>query len=344
LKFNDEISEGGGLMLEISEKVKESLKSTNQQLRKKYSTKDSLDIKNLRKIIQEELNELVKLAKMSEQNSQEWLANKTIVGVDGSVNKIGGNYPHHIYLLQALAKSITKEDVLESELFCPLLKASRKEINNFIKEQQKKGIKIHAQESATKIKISKLAELELEVALKAIGKWHPKLIMLDGSLIRYRIESEDKWKDLKEMAIKEEVLLLGVIEEIGTREVGKRLVENLGELDYYDRELLFGVLDVGEMLELEFKSGFKTAFLRSSRDPQVIGIDVLKEQQQDLKKMADLVYTLTPIDGRGIPLWLDIVDNEVRISDKMMESLVETYLDPDLKRRLFYSKRNDRIY
>jgi hypothetical protein len=96
--------------------------------------------------------------------------------------------------------------------------------------------------------------------------------------------------------------------------------------------------------EIDFKPNLQTAFLRSARDPGVIGLDILKEQQTNLKQLANLVYTLTPEDSRGIPIWLDIVDEQVKITNKMMEALVDSYLDPKLKQRLFYSKRNERIY
>lgn len=343
-------------MLEISDKLKSSLVDTNQKLRVEYSIADDLDNVNFRKIIQAEFGEFIKLKKLTETALQQWLGNQVIVGVDGSVNTLGSNFPHYISLLQALAKSTARKDISNAELFCPLLSSTQEQINDFIQARKRQGIRVNEQEAASKIRSSKLAELELSVALKAIKNWASKLIILDGSLIRYRIEAENKWKELKEAAIKEEVLLVGVIEEIGTQEIGKHLAkinkglegineENKDKLKtFYDRELLFGILKEGEMLEMEFKSGFKTAFLRSSRDPQVIGIDVLKEQQDSLQKMADLVYTLTPQNGRGIPLWLDIVDEEVRISDEMIENLIETYLDTDLKRKLFYSKRNERIY
>ncbi|ADL11603.1 DNA double-strand break repair nuclease NurA [Acetohalobium arabaticum] len=330
-------------MLEVSAKLKEDLTNANQELQQKYSKKSGLNKQDLRAKIKQKLSGIIKLNQMSEDSLEAWTDNRVIVGVDGSVNKLGSNYPHYLCLLQALAKSTAKEDIIETELFCPLVSSSKEEINKFILDQQQQGnTGISKQYAANKIKISKLAELELEVALQAIKEWQPKLIMLDGSLIRYRIEAEEKWSELKETAISQEILLVGVIEEIGTQEVGKEVDEELAE--FYDRELLFGVLNRGEMLTLEFKRSLKTVFLRTSRDPQVIGLDILEEQQSELQNMAELIYTLTPEDSRGIPIWLDVVDHEVRISDKMMESLIDAYLDSSLKKRLFASKREERVY
>ena len=84
--------------------------------------------------------------------------------------------------------------------------------------------------------------------------------------------------------------------------------------------------------------------MRLSRDPHPIALDRLKEQQEHLYDTACLLYSLTSKDGRGIPLWLDIVDREVRITDRMMESLVDCYIDEDLRYRLLRAKRENRGY
>ncbi|MDD4570385.1 MAG: DNA double-strand break repair nuclease NurA, partial [Tepidanaerobacteraceae bacterium] len=99
-----------------------------------------------------------------------------------------------------------------------------------------------------------------------------------------------------------------------------------------DWEILFGLLEVGEILEIApglFKEGFRTCFMRASVDPKPIGIDLLEEQQGYLNEVVDLVFTLTPRDGRGIPLWLDIIDKNVRITDAVMKGLLSTYLGED---------------
>ncbi|MGM0471053.1 MAG: DNA double-strand break repair nuclease NurA [Bacillota bacterium] len=329
-------------MLEISDELKTSLVNVNQELKEKYSTEQIRDKKSLRARIETELKEFVQLNQMSQSRLNQWIADQVIVGVDGSLNKVGGNYPHYLFLLQALAKNTSKEDITATDLFCPLVSCSQAEIEELIDHHQQNQQQINEQYAANKIKTSKLAALELEVARKAIKKWQPKLIMLDGSLIRYRIEAEDDWEELRQLAIAEEVLLVGVIEEIGTDEVGKLIADELA--GFYDRELLFGILEYGEMLPLSFKRDLMTSFLRTSRDPQVIGLDTLPEQKDSLQEVAEVIFTLTPEDGRGIPLWLDIVDGEVRITDKMMQGLMDTYIDSDLQRQLFATKRDERIY
>ncbi len=74
----------------------------------------------------------------------------------------------------------------------------------------------------------------------------------------------------------------------------------------------------------------------------VIGIDIIESQSQKLEEMARLVLTLTPENSRGVPLWLDIVDKEVKISDDMMKALMERYLERGIYERYFVSERDKR--
>ena len=77
-----------------------------------------------------------------------------------------------------------------------------------------------------------------------------------------------------------------------------------------------------------FKEGFHLFYEVLNR-PKPIGIDLMEEQQVYLNQVGNLILTLTPRDGRGIPLWLDIIDKNVRISDTVMKGLLSTYLGAD---------------
>ncbi|MFY9213178.1 MAG: single-stranded DNA endonuclease, partial [Tissierellaceae bacterium] len=88
--------------------------------------------------------------------------------------------------------------------------------------------------------------------------------------------------------------------------------------------------------------GYASVFLRSSLAPSVIGMDIIDSQREHIQEMARLVFTLTPENSRGVPLWLDIVDKEVLISDDIMRSMMEEYLDRDLYERFFVSERDKR--
>ncbi len=73
---------------------------------------------------------------------------------------------------------------------------------------------------------------------------------MDGGLIRYNIYAHDKWIELKERCEKEGIILVGVIKDIKTSIIGdtmKDLNPNIEEC-FYDRELLFGQLDYGEII------------------------------------------------------------------------------------------------
>ncbi|MGM0370636.1 MAG: DNA double-strand break repair nuclease NurA [Bacillota bacterium] len=336
-------------MLEITSNLKESLQECNQQLREKYNYKSEISEARLRELITKQLGTFNLLAKLEQDDLKTWTESGSIIGVDGSVNTMGKVFPHYLTLLQALAKNTVKseEEIVSHEVFSPLIESDKEKI---FKKLNKEGAdKDNAQEVAGKIRTSLLAALEVEVAKKSIRKWQPKLIIMDGSLSRYKFQAEESWEQLVELAIREEVLLVGVIEEIATHKISETLKNHLPSKmhNIYDRELLFGLLELGEMLTIEdinLTQGFKKSFLRSARDPGVIGLDMIEEQQSALDFVAQVVYTLTPQDGRGIPIWLDIVDNEVRISNKMMDGLVDNYLDPDLKQKLFHSKRSDRVY
>ncbi len=334
-------------MSEVRPKLKDLLKRCNRRLKEKYDGQGNFGRDRLRKEIKRGVGEFRSLNKLSQSRLKKFTLNRPMVGVDGSVNTLGKLYPHYIVLLQGLAKSTLKEEdgIIEHEIFSPLLNEDEERISKLANED-----KISKQESASKIKTSLMAWLEVRVAIESIKKWSPTLVMMDGSLIRYKNEAEEEWDNLVEVALKEDVLLVGVIEEIGTHLLRDQLEDELPTTmeKMYDRELLFGLLKAGEMLKvddgIDFKPSIQTAFLRTANDPGPIGIDMLKEQKEELELVADLVYTLTPKEGRGIPLWLDIVDEEVRISHKQMNLLIDNYFDKDLKQRLFHSKRLDRIY
>lgn len=90
------------------------------------------------------------------------------------------------------------------------------------------------------------------------------------------------------------------------------------------------------------RSGYSSVFMRSSMSPSVIGMDIIDTQKDHLEEMARLVFTLTPENSRGIPLWLDLVDKEVKISDALMKGLIERYMDKDIYERFFVSERSKR--
>ena len=173
---------------------------------------------------------------------------------------------------------------------------------------------------------------------------------MDGSIIRYDIASAERWMELKTECEEKGIILVGVTKDIKTSIIGEELKKekniSIGH-EFRDRELLYGTLEYGEAIFINIKTkkelaGLESAFLRSSDSPTVIAVDILESQKEYLEEMVRLVLTLTPKNGRGVPLWIDIVDSEVKISDSMIRSLLESYLDRRLLEMLFISERDKR--
>jgi len=201
-----------------------------------------------------------------------------------------------------------------------------------------------------KISNKKLAAIEVEAALEGVQELNPYAVMMDGSLIRYKIVCSEKWERLKEECEKRNILLVGVIKDIKTSIIKESIKEDNSlpiKECFHDKELLYGLLDYGEVILTNINTkkemrGFASLFMRSSQAPTVIGMDILKSQQSHILEMARLVFTLTPKYSRGVPLWLDIIDNEVKIPDQMIRGILESYLDRRIFEMLFVSERDKR--
>jgi len=305
-------------LLDLDINLKQKFEQVAEKMRLRLKQKPSPDaLRNM--IIDKGIGNFNNCHKLETQDLLRIVEKGKIVGVDGSTNSSKGHFPYIITLQQALAKPCSNDlnAVTTTDALSPLTTGT------FLSEEEYRDIMKR-----------NLASLEVKAAIEAIEQFGPKVILLDGSLVRYKIEAAPLWEKLKSRALAEHTLLVGVVEGISTNLISQCLKDDLPEVVYQasDWEVLFGLLKVGERLEIApglFKEGFRTFFLRSSIDPKPIGIDLLEEQQVYLNEVANLVFTLTPRDGRGIPLWLDIIDKSVRISDKVMEGLLNTYLGED---------------
>jgi hypothetical protein len=328
--YKIQVTEEGGwkCMLQIYPELVKKLKKMNENLQHIYQYP-----KEERKIIRQKLRqsgaEIRQIERFSTGCLKKWLHGKEVAAVDGSVNQTKGEPPHILYLFQALAKTTTGHVCQAADIYSPLLEETPQ-------EESPKNWRSHI-----------LAKLELMVAIQLIEETSLSILLMDGALYHYRIDAPDEWEMLKRKAVEKKVLLVGVSEEITT--------ENLVKLDpfrayekqphTYDRDLLFGVLEKEEMVFLEqiqSKAGLQSVWVRLSSDPAITGFDVLEEQALLKEEIASLLLTLTPGDGRGIPLWLDHIDREVRVTDKLVEALVEQYIDPEVRKRFFEKKRGAR--
>lgn len=324
----------------IHNELKEKISNLNSLIQDKYKEVLSLDKNILREFIKEHVGSIKSMKKLENNHLALYEAKGGIVGVDGSTNRMGGAYPHFVDVFQGLAKSTIIKDkpIFKSDIYTPLF-SEREE--NILEEDEKIIV-----DKRNKL----LASIEVEVALEAAKRFKPYAILMDGSLIRYNIDSYDLWVELREECERQGILLVGVIKDIKTSIIGDKLGEVYPKMSInaYDRELLFGQLEYGEMIIIDDEAnkkkeaGYSSVFMRSSLAPTVIGMDIIDSQKDYLEEMGRLVFTLTPENSRGVPLWLDIVDKEVKISDAMIKGLMERYMDRDLYERFFISERAKR--
>lgn len=327
-------------MFDINNGLKDKVQNLNTVLNEKYKDVLSLNRTDLRNFIIQNVGQIKHMKKLDKNLLMEYEKKGGIVGVDGSNNKVGGAYPHFVEIYQALAKStVVKTDPLFlTDLYSPLY---AEEIENPLENSER------IIEEKRNIKLS---TLEVEVAIASIKRDKPFAVLMDGGLIRYNIYAYDKWLELRSICEDEGIILVGVIKDIKTSIIGDTMKDrdsNINQI-FYDRELLFGQLDFGEMIVIydevnkKGNQGYSSVFLRSSLQPSVIGMDILDSQRNYIEEMANLVFTLTPENSRGVPLWLDIVDKEVKISDNLIRALMERYLDRDVYERFFVSERDKR--
>lgn len=324
-------------MYSVDEKFKKKLEEVNGILKDRFN--DFNKDLNLLEFIKSDIGELIEIEPMGEDKLKTLKNKGGIVGVDGSVNRKGSAAPHYIDIFKVLAKSTSKnEEVTLIETFSPLLEDN---ITNILEDEQLEFIDKRNQILAT---------LEIQVAKESIKKLKPRIILMDGSLVRYSIENLEEWNKLKEECIKEDVILAGVIEDIKTDIIASHLYE-LGEKDYIinDRELLFGKLEYGQLIRIKDNVNikYKTAsissgFLSSALSPYVIAIDMIDEQRKYIEEIASLILSLTNKNSRGIPMWLDLVDREVKLSKAMTEAYLQRYLEPEVYERFFVEVRSKR--
>ncbi|WP_241154406.1 DNA double-strand break repair nuclease NurA [Staphylospora marina] len=313
----------------MSKELKDKLEKLNRELRSAFP-KEALDETDIRRKL-ERIGRFVRVDKWNPAQMKEWLGTRSLVGVDGSVNSTKGSPSRSLSVFQALAKSTDGKEKWAADLHVPFLEEAEENVGQAAREARQRG--------------AILSRLELQVAEEGILDWNPRVVMMDGSLLHFSKDDADGWNRLAALAERTGTLLVGVSEEIATRSLVRELFPELPA--WSDRDLLYGILRVGEGFEWEEWSPdggrlWKMVF-RSSKSPQPIGLDGLQAQREERLSLVRLVYSLTPEQGRGIPFWLDIVDNQVRVTDPLVESMVEEFIDPDIRHRVLRAKRSDRM-
>lgn len=244
---------------------------------------------------------------------------KGIAAVDGSNNSYGGADPNIIHFLRACyIPDMNREMVEEVRILSPLV-----------------DVEISPK--------SELSKLEVIAAKKGLEKYDSKALLMDGGLIRYIADAEDEYNELLQLVKERDTLFMGVIEDMKSRSVAKKL-----GIDGFDRELFFGKLAPGEAFflydefNLKKESAISTIYLRPGNDPMAISIDFPSVSVDKRELITNLVRTLTPDMSRGIPFVLDIVDKYAKVTDKDMQYFIKKYISEDVKRLYLDEARQKR--
>ncbi|MFD2169425.1 DNA double-strand break repair nuclease NurA [Tumebacillus lipolyticus] len=342
----------------------QGLNVTLQQKRGERKGKNAL-----RAGLEASVGEFVRAKKLSDQEVRDLFEGRALVGVDGSVNQFGSQYPYAIHLFKALAKSTVAgrdgtSSVERVKMFSALDADSHRAVLHFM-QQRREELRVAPQEDrlierdlaeqqAYQMLVDQLmVELELQAAIEAVEKFRPFLLLMDGGFSRLKGKSGELWDQFVETVTDAGTIVVGVIEEVGSYrlksrldEVDERLLD--GFVRGHDREVLFNLLETGEWLktsvERPIKNEFYTVFTRFSDQPQAGACDLLREQADRVDDVVNFLYTITPSKSRGIPLWLDIVDEQARLTRKQVEMIMKGNLDQEIIESFLRSQRERRDF
>ena len=316
----------------ISKDLMDEVSRLNQRLKNRKNV-SKLSRKKVRDLIKnKKIGKIKVYERFSVDKLKEFKQDGCICVVDGSVNRIGANYPNYVEFFQSMALvGSDQEPLVKADILCPL-------VDEFSERDQ--------------FQISKqtLCATELAVAIEAVSNYDVKILMMDGTLMRYALEAEDLYNDLVELCDNKGVFLVGVVEEISTKIIMNTFKANRVDVGMlFDREALFNVLDMNEGFVVEkYKSrkeeyNIEQAFIRTSKDPCVIAIDIPSQNMGKFDEIISFVLTLSDENTRGVPFLLDLVDKKTRIDNKQAEILAKKYLDTEMYQSIFRSQRSKRV-
>lgn len=280
--------------------------------------------------------------KLNSEDMAALINNRPITAIDGSRLEYGAFYPYYLAFLRTMAGTTGDEDIIDSEVLTPLNPETQNIVEGLAQKNKisnDEGLKLYLKRA--------LAQMELKTAISAVKKYRPYMLILDGGFLLFDKLAE--WDLLCAECLQNNTILVGVIEEVATAEVAPMIgIEAINRPRIYDRELLFGLFSKGEYLQFylenKFKKDYATVFARLSTSPQAIAIDFLPDQEIEIERVLNLLYTLTPANGQGIPSWLQLVDAQVRLRKKEVDRLLYTCIDTDLIEKYFIPNRERRIY
>ncbi len=308
--------------------LRESLKKVNGVLREKRDAGASRDV--MRAAIEDKLGSII----MAERGRKpDWI--RSVLAVDGSFNSYGSSFPYIINFFRSLAiYSCGNERITLNDIYTPIL-----DMQSYGDEDNEDIMK--------DIRDGRMAEMEVRAAMEGVKRFSPSLVIFDGGFLRYMDKAGDIFGEYRRLCREKGIVSVGVIEEIGTFDMARRLRDGLGFPVEDDRELLFGILQPYEVLrvrdEAQFKKGLYTVFARPSLHPNPVAYDFFEEDGGTAGDAVSFLMSLTPPSSRGIPLILDIVDGEAKIRSGEVEAMVDSFLDRDIKEGLFRPQRDRRF-
>lgn len=315
----------------ISKDLMDEVSDLNERLKNRKNV-SKLSREDIRNLITNEIGKIKVYDRFGIDKLKEIKQDGCICVVDGSVNRVGANYPNYVEFFQSMALlSSDKEPLVKADILCPL-------VDEFSERDQ------------FQISKEKLCATELAVAIEAVSNYEVKILLMDGTLMRYALEAEESYKKLVELCDTKGVFLVGVVEEISTKIIMNTFNANRIDVGMlFDREALFNVLDMNEGFVVEkYKSrkeeyNIEQAFIRTSKDPCVIAIDIPSQNKDDFDEIISFVLTLSDENTRGVPFLLDLVDKKTRIDNKQAEILAKKYLDTEMYQSIFRSQRSKRV-
>ena len=316
----------------ISEELISKVNELNEKF-KERNNNSNLSRDKVRSLLNKvEGQKIQTFTKMSEEELKAFKGQKHICVVDGSVNRVGANYPNYVEFFQAMAMLNSKDKpIVKTDVVCPLIDGfdEMDELN-----QSKRT----------------LCLTEIAAAYDAVKNHDVKALLMDGTLVRYHIQASDEFEQLVNLCREKEVVLIGVVEEINTKIIMKTYEaahKSIGML--FDREALFNAFDMNEgFIVKEHKSwkakiGIEQAFVRTSKDPCVIAIDIMDYNLDIFNTIISFVLALCDENTRGVPFLLDIVDKKTRIENSKVKMLASKYLDTEIFQAIFRSQRSKRV-
>jgi hypothetical protein len=336
-------------MRTLDQKLQDLLSTVNAILSVREKSRPAREV--VRRRLQDEVGAIKREAPLAPDTIGELAGGRPLVGVDGSVTAYGALFPQIIHFFRALASTTAlpvEEGLCLVDLFYPELEAHRREIEETVVRAAAAGENLALEAAASQLVRARLAALEVRAAREAVEKYQPFAVLFDGGFLRYGSLAPAEWKEYRELAVDRGVVSIGVIEEIGTFDLARKILAEPVVTPSFtcDRDLLFGVLEPGEWLEvkgdLELKKTYYTCFARPGSYPGAVAYDFFQEQAHRAAEFIPLLFGLTPRGGRGIPWWLDQVDAAVRITRLEMELLLDTCLDRGFRERLFVPRREKR--